>query len=82
MRTGTRCTTLTKLPVALSGGSRLKRGAGRRREALDRARELAAAEGIDLDRDALADAHVLELRLLEVRRDPHVGRAGSSAING
>ena len=54
MRTGTRCTTFTKLPEALSGGSSEKLRAGAAGEALDPALELAA--GIRVDRDLGASA--------------------------
>jgi hypothetical protein len=54
MRTGTRCTTLVKLPVAFSGGSRLN-CRPRPAPAVDLADDLYARIGIDADRDWLAD---------------------------
>ena len=78
MRTGTRCTTLTKLPDALSGGSSEKLRAGAAREALDLALELAARDRrrssiVDL----LARLHLADLRLLEV--GDHVRRRSAPA---
>src|SRR5258705_2335864 len=48
-------------------------GAGRRADALHLALRRHAAVRVDLDLDVLADAQVVQLRLLEVRRDPHAG---------
>ncbi len=74
IRTGTRCTTLVKLPLALSGGSRAKRApvAGLRR--LHRALEPDAAVGIDAELDRIADLHRLQFRLLQVGRHPDLTR--------
>ena len=69
--TGTRCTTLTKLPVAFSGGSRLKR-APVAPAMLSTLPLYSVAVGVDGDGGALAGAHVPQLRLLEVRGDPDV----------
>ena len=70
--TGTRCTILVKLPVALSGGS----SANSRPLAGDRLstwpRQPGAVETVDLDLDRLAVAHMRELRLLEIR--DHIDR--------
>ena len=81
--TGTRCTTLTKLPVAFSGGSRLNRAPVAAAMLSTLPVELAAAVGVDLDRSPRwPGAHVLELRLLEVRRDPDVVERDRRAISG
>ena len=71
--TGMRCTTLVKLPVALSGGSRANSWplAG---AMLSTWPWNSAREHVDLDLDLLARLHVGELRLLEVRDDVGVGQ--------
>ena len=81
--TGTRCTILVKLPVALSGGSSANSSplAGDRLSTWPRSR---AVKTVDLDLDRLAVADMRELRLLEVRdhvdciqrHDRHQLRAG------
>ena len=70
--TGIRCTTLVKLPVALSGGSRLNceplAGAMLSTIALiDDSRE-----GVDADLGPLADRDMGELGFLVVRDDPDI----------
>ena len=62
MRTGSRWTTLVKLPVALSGRSRLNSEpvAGAMR-CFDAAGQARAVEGIDLETHRLAGAHVRRL---------------------
>ena len=67
--TGTRWTILTQLPLAFSAGS-TDGGAGAGPEAVDMALEHAAGIGVDGDLDWIAGPYRLELRLLEVRRNP------------
>ena len=67
--TGMRCTTLVKLPVALSGGSSANSCPLAGDEAVDAAVEDLAGEHVDLDLDRLARMHVGELRLLVVGDD-------------
>ena len=74
MRTGMRCTTLTQLPVAFCAGISENSEPVAAPMLVDRAVELGAREGIDLDRRRLADADVGELGFLEVGLDP--GAAG------
>ena len=62
IRTGTRCTTLVKLPVALSGGSSAKRAPVAGLSALDRAPELPPGIGVDGELDRVADRDVLAAR--------------------
>ena len=60
MRTGTRCTTLVKLPVALSGGSSVKRAPVAAGEALDLAVRASTPEKASTSNvRGLADAHLL-----------------------
>ena len=56
--TGTRCTTFTKLPVAFSGGSRLKRAPVAAAMLSTLPLNSRAAVGVDRDRRALARPHV------------------------
>ena len=72
IRTGSRCTILVKLPVALSGGSKREHRARRGRNAVDDAGELAMAVGVDRDLHGLAGADALELGFLEVGVDEDV----------
>ena len=72
MRTGSRCTTLTKLPVAFSGGrsavaAPVPAPKPEMRPAVDPARV-----GVGADLDLLADRQVADLGLLEVGVDPDV----------
>ena len=60
---------LVKLPVALSGGSTLKRAPLAGAEALDRSGQGLVGIGIDGDPDALADPHPAKLGFLEVGDD-------------
>ena len=69
IRTGTRCTILVKLPVALSGGSRLNWAplAGAKLSTVP----ASGWSGIGVDRDlgALPGPHPRQLRLLEIGGD-------------
>ena len=69
MRTGTRCTILVKLPVALSGGSseNTEPEAGATLTTVPSMR--AIRTGVDRDGDRLAGLAAGELRLLEVGID-------------
>ena len=64
--TGTRCTILVKLPVALSGGSSANSRPLAGDEAVDMAVQLGAGKAVDLEFDRLAVAHMGELGFLEV----------------
>ena len=70
--TGTRWTTLVKLPVALSGGSRREGAARPRRPTVHVASELEIGKGVDSHPGRLADADVGHLGFLEVRERPDV----------
>jgi hypothetical protein len=70
--TGTRCTTFTKLPEALSGGEQREAGAGGAGHALHLALELLPAVGVDLHARRLAGLHPPDLVFLEVGHHPHV----------
>ena len=69
MRTGTRCTTLVKLPVALSGGISENCAPDAGAIDFDDARHHLRRRGVDGDVDLLARADVAELRLLEIGVD-------------
>jgi hypothetical protein len=69
--TGTRCTILVKLPVALSGGSRANSRPLAGRQAVDAALQRGRMEAVDLELDRLAVAHMGELGLLEICDDIH-----------
>src|ERR1700738_2133648 len=72
MRTGNRCTTLTKLPVAFWGGSRANVEPGPNLKPRIRPREYAPPAihvGIHVDR--LTDAQILQLCLFEIGVDPN-----------
>ena len=74
MRTGRRCTTLTKLPVAFCGGSRARVDPVPIVKPVMRAVEMVpAAVHIDLDVDRLPNAQPGQLRLLEIGVDPDLG---------
>ena len=70
--TGTRWTTFTKLPVAFSGGNKLNAAPLPACTLSTCAAKFAAAKRVNLHRHRLAGPHVLQLRFLEVRHDPHV----------
>ena len=72
--TGTRCTTLVKLPVALSGGSSANVLPVPGDQLSTWPGELEIREGVDRDPGRLADPDVGHLGLLEVRGDPEVGQ--------
>ena len=85
MRTGSRWTIFTKLPVAFCGGSRSQGLTGAHGEAGDAALELTpAAVHVDLAAHPLADAQVGELGFLEVGVDPDLGERadGHQALAG
>jgi hypothetical protein len=73
IRTGIRCTTFTKLPVAFSGGSRLVCAPGGAGHALD-VSAVFPEKGIDADIDRLVGTHFFELRFLGVGGDPNILR--------
>ena len=72
MRTGTRCTILVKLPVALSGGSseNTEPDAGAKLSTVPSI--CVPGKRVDRDRHRLARAQSRELRLLEVGVDVDV----------
>ena len=70
IRTGTRCTTLTKLPLEFSGGSRLNFEPVAAPTLGDVA-AVVAVVGVDVDDRRLPARHAGDLRLLEVGGDPH-----------
>ena len=72
--TGTRCTILTKLPVAFSAGSRLKAVPLPAWMLSTWAFEYAMWIGVDADIDRIARPDGKKLRLLEIRRHPDVAR--------
>ena len=72
--TGMRCTTLVKLPVALSGGQQRKLCAGSRRPAINPATQHYAWEGIHRRARGLTNADPGHLCLLEVGDDPNIGQ--------
>ncbi len=69
MRTGTRCTILVKLPVALSGGSSVNTEPAAGDMLSTTPVNLAVAIGVDRDRHRLAGPDALELRFLEIGVD-------------
>ena len=69
-RTGTRCTTFVKLPVALSGGRSVKRAPVAPEKLSTVAAGARAGERVDLEVAGWPGCIVADLRLLEVRRDP------------
>ena len=72
MRTGTRCTTLTQLPVAFCAGS-IENSAPVAGLMLSTvAVPLVAGIGVDGDRRPLAGPHLGEVGLLEIGLDPAV----------
>ena len=68
-RTGSRCTILVKLPVALSGGSSVNTEPAAGAMLSTCACELAMAIGVHRDRHRLTRTDALELRLLEIGID-------------
>ena len=60
-----------KIAARVIGRQQTERRAGRRRNAVDVSR-VRAIVGIDRDTRRLSGPHTLELRLLEIRRDPDV----------
>ena len=71
IRTGSRCTTLTKLPVAFSARQQCQSRSGPHRETGNPPLEhVSAAVHVDVEIDRLADAQVAQLRLLEIGVDP------------
>ncbi len=89
MRTGTRCTTFSQLPVAFCAGSSEKAPPGAGREA-DHPAVVDHAAAVDVGGQfrRLADAHLAQLGFLEVgidpdllqRHDGHQRRAGCGAL--
>ena len=70
--TGTRCTTLVKLPVALSGGSSANVLPVPGDQAVHMAGEREVGKGVDSDASRLANPNVGHLGLLVVRDHPDV----------
>ena len=84
MRTGTRWTIFVKLPVAFSGGSSAN-ARPCRGEAVDHAGQRAVRQRV-VQFDGLADAHVADLRFLEVRDevdrvDGHDGQQARAGLH-
>ena len=71
MSTGTRCTTLTQLPLAFCAGRSANSALVAGAMVLTRPRHLASGIGVGDHGDFLALAHMGELGLLEVGLDPH-----------
>ena len=69
-RIGTRCTTLTQLPLVFCAGSKREFLRRRRADALDRAVPFDVGIGVDRDRDRLAGPHIGQLGLLRSGVDP------------
>jgi hypothetical protein len=76
--TGTRCTTLTKLPVAFSGGEQGERRTRAAPDAVDTPVEAQAGKGVDPDRRASAGADVAQLGF-RTRRNQISGSTAQSS---
>ena len=75
MRTGSRCTTFTKLPVAFSGGSSASvEPVPIVKPEMRPLNVCAAAVHVHVQIDRLADPQVGELRFLEIGVDPDFGQ--------
>ena len=72
MRTGTRWTTLTQLPVAFCAGSTENSAPVPAPMLATSPAKLLAGIGVEVDRRLVADGHVGEVGLLEVGLDPAV----------
>ena len=74
--TAMRCTTLVKLPVALSGGNKREFGSRCRRECQHVSTKRMSGKGIDGNFRLLPDGHMGQLRFLVVGNHPDVRQRG------